>query len=160
MASSIRVFISFLRMILTVLCILDNPLKYLNEIAFQVLISVILLLYLGTGAIAIIEHIDSVDSLYFNILNICCYYSILLLHVLFCIKIHKSSVLQDFIDAKFSSSLYFIQLFLHLISLVCSILMFIDLPFAYVKTAATLSFCGLETLTIVYIILKKLSRSR
>ena len=158
MAGILRLLISISRLVLLGLYIFSTYTS-IKEQPLPLLISSFLFLYLITVAMVIVNCLKSLEDLYGNMLNFTCYYTLLFIHLLFCINISKSSALKDILEISLSPYLFFIQLFLQIIQ--CAA------PFWYLLDDArlnsillliTLIACGLEGLIVICILCKKINK--
>jgi hypothetical protein len=158
MGAIFRLVVSSVRIFLVTFCVLEDLLNYIQKFQLGVMLSLIILMFLGVSATVAVQIIDDTQALPSNLINIGCYYFMLLLHILLCVKFHKSPILGEFLTVKLPSALYTVQILMHLLVLICTYLLFIDQITTSVKIAATLSICSIEALLILYIILQKVHK--
>ena len=138
------------------ICIYHSPLNYIDSLAIKIMISVLVLLFLGIGCNVLVQNIDYIYHIQSKLFDYVCYYILLFVHILFCIKINNSSSLTNFIDAKYSKKLFLLQLLAHLIQLSCIIALFIDIAFNSIIIEITLGLSGIEAIIIGSILVRKL----
>ena len=155
MASSIRILLSLARIAMVCWCISGNLAIVIRSIPFIIMFLLITLQFLIICCISTLRNIDYHRGLKRDVVSFGSYWLITFIHIILCIKLTKSEVLDRLMDMQLNPKFYILQLLLHLYQVLFPFLLFSNNMFANIEIIVCLCLCAAEALVVVGILLKK-----